>query len=159
MELPLGINLVNIVIYIVLFTVLYLALAKFLFPALDNAMKKRQEVIDKSLEDAKKAEDALLQVDVKIKQTEVEAKELVNSAHKVGKDEASQIIEEAKLEAQSIVDRAKQKADQYMLDAQNQIDKIVEARVREVLKNSWTDKSVNNDEIAKAIAKLKQVNN
>ena len=60
----LGINLVSIIIYIILFALLYLLMNKFFLKKIFSALEKRQEDLDKGHVYTSKAEEKLKNIDL-----------------------------------------------------------------------------------------------
>lgn len=102
-------NLVN-------FLIVFWLIKKFFFKPIKKTIKERQEVIDKGLEDAKRAESALMSA-------ETQKEQIVKEAHK----DSAKITEEANKKGQNIISDAKksgqEEAEKIKADALKNIEK------------------------------------
>jgi F-type H+-transporting ATPase subunit b len=154
MDLPLGINIVNIFIYIILFGILYFVLAKFLFPALDKAMKDRADKIAQTVEDSRKAEELLNEGEKKFSLADKKVDEIVAEGKKQAKIEYDKIIAQARDDARDVVAKAHEKAKYVENESQDALNIIVEQKVRKALSEIWqNENSKVDDELIKKIIK------
>jgi F-type H+-transporting ATPase subunit b len=118
----LGLDLKQLLINAVAFLILVAILSRFVFPVLIKTIDSRREAIEKSLEDAKKTQEA----------TE-DAEKRVEALLATARKEADEIIARSHGEAQSMVadaeTKAKQRAEQLVADARTQLNAdVVKAR-------------------------------
>jgi F-type H+-transporting ATPase subunit b len=154
MDLPLGINIVNIVIYIILFGILYFVLAKFLFPSLDKAIKEREAKLNETLENSKKAEGLLREGEKQMSEADRKIADIIAEGKRQAKVEYDKIIAQARDDAREIVAKAHEKAKNVEKDAQGETDLLVEKKVRLAISKIWSDENNKvDDELIKRIVK------
>jgi F0F1-type ATP synthase membrane subunit b/b' len=154
MDLPLGINIVNIGIYMVLFGVLYFALARFLFPMLGKAIKERELKIKETFDNAEKAEKTLKDHEKMLLLADMEVVEIITEGKRQAKVEYDKIIVKARDDAREIVANAHaqvKKVEQNAIDEQNL---LVIQKVKTALSQILSDERAKiDDEVIKKIVK------
>ena len=100
----LGLNIFNIVIYVVLFTILYLVLNKFLIGKMIVMLEKRQQ----ALIDAEAQKVKLGEQEVELKEKIAEVKEDLRKENKIAYDK---VIDEARADKQEILAQARVEAE------------------------------------------------
>jgi F0F1-type ATP synthase membrane subunit b/b' len=156
----LGINIVDILIYIVLFFILYSVInSKVVRPLIDVIEKRKEEILENNKNKEKISEE--------LENFEVEKDSIKNQLKTESKDEGSKIIASAKLEAKEILNKAKLESDEILSKAKSIIEiertkyqqelnakfeNVLEQTIQEVYKTNKTefDKSL----IEKAIKQL-----
>lgn len=95
--------------------ILFLVASYMLFNPVRNILKKRQDLIESDLENARKSKEeaALLksEYDDKIKNADKEADKILSDARKKALSREEQIVDEAKTEAARIIERANAEAE------------------------------------------------
>lgn len=95
--------------------ILFLVASYMLFNPVRNILKKRQDLIESDLENARKSKEeaALLksEYDDKIKNADKEADRILSDARKKALSREEQIVDEAKTEAARIIERANTEAE------------------------------------------------
>jgi F-type H+-transporting ATPase subunit b len=130
------------------FLIVFWLLKRFVFGPVKNVLRERQEKIDKGLEDAKKADTALLMAKENADQTvgaaRLEANQIVAEAGERGKKVFIGIEEKAKLEAADIRERAEQALAKERTLMQKQIQEqsaaLVVEGVKRILKQEIDEK-------------------
>jgi F-type H+-transporting ATPase subunit b len=154
MELPLGINIVNIIIYSILFAVLYSILAKFLFPALGKAMSVREAKLNETIENAQKAESLLSVREKEMHQLDKQTSEIIAEAKKQARVEYDKIIAQARDEGREIVTKAYDKAEDVKNSSSSEYQILVAEKVKIALEKIWNDKNLKiEEELIKRIVK------
>ncbi len=126
-------NLVN-------FLIVFWLIKRFFFKPIKKTIKERQEVIDKGLEDAKRAESALVTA-------ETQKEEIVKDAHK----ESSRIAEEATKKGQTIISDAKKLG-------QEESEKIKSGALKDIEKNKLDmEKTLQKDYISLVLDGVEKV--
>ena len=116
----------------VIFLLVYFVLGRFAFRPIQEALKKRENDIQNSLDQAKKAREEMAQLQSKNEQLLIEAREERAKILKEAKEAKESIIneakEEAKEEAQKIVQAAKKEIENQrmaaVVDIKNQIGNL-----------------------------------
>ncbi len=98
---------------IVAFVILWILLARFVFKPISNIIKKREEKISASVNDADKlkeeAEKMLADYRQKLDEARVEAQTIVEQSKTIGENLKNELVEKAKMESsQMIVDARKE---------------------------------------------------
>ncbi len=112
----LGINLVQIISYVVIFLLLYYFTRRFLKRVLDN-IEKRKKIIEEGIRNAVKAQELK---EEKLKEAEEEKKEILRKAF----IESEDILAKAKSQAESILEKAKQEKEIVLSNAQKEIENL-----------------------------------
>ena len=156
----LGINIVSIMIYILLFAVVYFIINKFLLKSIVSTLEQRQKDIKEGLE-LKNSMEVRMEELTKEKEKIMaearnEAKKVVNEALEAAKSERKDIFAEAKQEAEQIVEKANQKFDVE----RERLESGLEARVEKATRKAVADVyernklEIDKDLINKAIKQL-----
>ncbi len=99
--------LVNFVNFILIFWIL----KKFVFPKISEVLSERKKVIEKGLQDSKKAEAKLEEVEIDrkniLKEAKDEASDYMQKTKTFAKEQESEIIEKAKNQASKILESSK----------------------------------------------------
>lgn len=97
---------------IVAFVILWILLARFVFKPISNIIKKREEKISASVNDADKlkedAEKMLAEYRQKLDEARGEAQVIIEQSKTVGENLKNELVEKAKLESSQMIARAKQ---------------------------------------------------
>lgn len=111
----LGVNLPGLFLQAMNFILLLLILNKFLYKPILNAIKTRQERIQKGLEDAERASRRLAEAEAEaeriLSEARAKAQEILVQASQEGNRLKEDIIAQAKLEASRILERARMEAE------------------------------------------------
>lgn len=111
----LGVNLPGLFLQAINFILLLLILKKFLYKPILNAIKTRQERIQKGLEDAERASRRLAEAEAEaeriLSEARAKAQEILVQASQEGNRLKEDIIAQAKLEASRILERARLEAE------------------------------------------------
>lgn len=134
-------NLVN-------FLIVFWLIKRFFFKPIKKTIKERQEVVDKGLEDAKRAEGALITAETQkeeiVKDAHKESVRITTEADKKAKQMISDSKKEGSLEAEKIKEGALKDIEKIRQDTENKIQKdfvnMVLDGVEKVSKNQM-DKS------------------
>lgn len=114
-------NLVN-------FFIVFFLIKKFLFKPIKKTIKERQDVIDKGIEDAKRAESALVSANT-------QKDDILKDAHK----ESKKITEDADQKAKSIISQSKKEgsagAEKIKESALKDLEKIKEDTEKKIQKD------------------------
>ena len=109
--------------------ILFLAGSYFLFDPVRDLLKKRQDMIEEDLANAKKSKEeaAVLksEYDDKLKNVDKEADQILSDARKKALKREEQIVDEAKAEAARIIDRANVEAELEKKRAADDIKKEI----------------------------------
>jgi F0F1-type ATP synthase membrane subunit b/b' len=141
----LGINLVNIVIYSLLFLVIYIILSKFVLKGFIETLEKRQQAIkdNESLGQNLNQQKEKLAADVEstIKEAKLKARETVNLAIKEAKEEKTKIIDSGKKEAELIIEKANSKLEVEREKLNKEMEGKIELAAKKALMEIYqTDK-------------------
>jgi len=103
---------VGLMIWTVLaFLVALLILRKYAFPAISEALEKRQRIIEESLDSAKRtkdeAEELLAEYRERLKEARVQAEEIVTRARKAGEQHERQSLEEARKSREDLLEQTR----------------------------------------------------
>lgn len=97
---------------IVAFVILWILLARFVFKPISNIIKKREEKISASVNDADKlkeeAEKMLAEYHQKLDEARGEAQVIIEQSKTVGENLKNELVEKAKLESSQMIAGAKQ---------------------------------------------------
>jgi len=111
----LGVNLPGLLFQAINFLLLLFILQKFLYKPILNAIKSRQEKIQKGLEEAERASKRLAEAEAEAERILAEAKakaqEIISQATQEGNRIREEIIVQAKAEASRILERARMEAE------------------------------------------------
>ena len=111
----LGVNLPGLLFQAINFLLLLFILQKFLYKPILNALKSRQEKIQKGLEEAERASKRLAEAEAEAERILAEAKakaqEIISQATQEGNRIREEIIVQAKAEASRILERARMEAE------------------------------------------------
>lgn len=118
------ISIINTLWYLILFSILLLAVKHYAWgPVKDMMEKRRQKVIDdldQAASDRKKAEILANEREAALKNSRQEATQILSVAKSNAQKTGKQIVSEAKAEASAIRERAKADAAQAKTDALNE---------------------------------------
>lgn len=127
----LGIDWKILIFQIINFGILVFILTKFVYRPVLNMLEKRSKMIEKGVEDAKKSEALLKQIEevrmTKFAETERKIGALLTQAKVDAETLKKKIIEEAARQAEDLVKRAK-------IQVEEEKEKMVEAAKQEVVK-------------------------
>lgn len=114
---------------VLIFAIVFFILAKVGFPIITGAVSKRNEHIRQSLQDAKKAQQMLAEMDTRYEQMLGKVREEQEQMLAQARKSASQIIEDAKLEAAAearrMVEQAREDIEIQKHDAVNDVRSVV----------------------------------
>lgn len=144
-----SINIWQIIISICNLLILFLILKKFLYKPVQNMLAQRQGLIDKSIENAKKAEadaeSSKKLYEEKLKGADEEASEIVSEAKKKAQRKSDKIVASAKDKADDIVSRAKADAELEVKKAQSQIKHEI-TEVSTLLSEKILEREINKED-------------
>lgn len=131
----LGINPGFLLVQIIAFIVIYTVLTRFLYDPLTNVLRNRRARIEKALEDSAVAANARKNAEAEVEQIKVEARaeaaRIVEEARSRGEEVARQVEAEARTEAESIRSegrtRANEERDRQLADLRSQVVSIAVA--------------------------------
>ncbi len=156
----LGINLNSIIIYVILFTILYIVIDKKFLPSLRKTLAARQKEIQNISKLKSEAEEAKVALESKVNeqlkkaqnQARTESKELLEQS----KNKADEIITQAEKKADSILKEAKIAQEQMLSKLKDQYEKDVRAGVIFMLSEVFDQdiKSVDPIKVKEALDKL-----
>jgi F-type H+-transporting ATPase subunit b len=140
----LGINLGYLLVQIIAFIVIYTLLSRFLYDPLTNVLRNRRARIEKALEDSAVAANARKNAEVEIEKIKadarVEAARLVEEARARGEEVARQVEAEARTEAEAIRNegraRANEERDRQLADLRSQVVSIAVAMSQRLIGSS-----------------------
>lgn len=155
----LGINLVSIIIYTVLFVALYLIMDKYFLKKIFSILEKRQHELDKGYEYSKTAEEKLQNVEKEvaalIQNAKAESKQIKTDALKEAESERKLILDKTKTEADGIIEKANKKFDEYKKDYESKVKSEISAQVVALVKEIvGSEKNIDKALIDKYISKL-----
>jgi F-type H+-transporting ATPase subunit b len=114
---------------IIAFIVLWVLLARFVFKPISNIIKKREEKISASVNDADKlkeeAEKMLAEYHQKLDEARGEAQVIIEQSKTVGENLKNELVEKAKLESSQMITGAKQEIERERDKALAQIKESV----------------------------------
>ncbi len=132
-----GFDLKLFIAQILNFLILAFLFKKFLYKPLLGAVKKREEEINRGLDNAEKAEKALFSAEEKkdeiINKAAAEAERIINEAKKSARSEGELIITETKKESERIIRIAKEQASLERQAMEKQISGIAIAVSQKIL--------------------------
>ncbi len=145
----LGINVINILIYSLVFLVLYIILNKFLFNKILNFLEKRKQDIQDTIKLKKNLQEKHenLENQTKIikskaqKQAEKQATQIISTAKK----EKQEILKTAKLESEQIIQKANQRLELEKEKQEKQFQKQIEKKVNEKIKQIYKEYKIEID--------------
>jgi F-type H+-transporting ATPase subunit b len=108
----LGINLLNIIVYSVLFLIIFLVLKIFFVPKMEKALEDRQKEIAKGLKFSEETDQ--LRQDI-----ETEKEKVLTQARSQKKEILAASKKQADEEYKTLISQAKEKSNQIIADAQN----------------------------------------
>jgi len=124
----LGINIIQIVAYVIIFFLLYFFTRGFLKKAIDN-LENRKKTIEDGIQNAKEAEVLKTQ---KLGEAEEERKKIIDQAY----SEAKEIVDRAKAKEQSIIADASDTKNVFLQQAKKEIEELKERSKHEGLKEA-----------------------
>ncbi len=147
MNLPLNIDIQQILLHLLNFTILFCVLYFVLYVPIKNFMNKRTEYYKKLDDDAndklKESEEIKAEYEKKLASAESEIAEIKANANKENALEREKVIAKANDEAKDIVEKAKEKANdehkRIVADAQKEIADIVDEATRKIVLDSDVD--------------------
>jgi F-type H+-transporting ATPase subunit b len=131
----LGINLGYLLVQIIAFIVIYTLLSRFLYDPLTNVLRNRRARIEKALEDSAVAANARRNAEAEIEKIKADARaesaRVIEEARARGEEVARQVEAEARAEAESIRNegraRANEERDRQLADLRSQVASIAVA--------------------------------
>lgn len=159
-----GFDLRLFVAQILNFLILAFLFKKFLYKPLLGAVKKREEEIEKGLDNADKAEKALMSAEEKkdevLNKAAKEAENIINEARKSAQQESERIISETKIESEKIIKNAKEQASLEKEAIEKQLSTVaIEASqkiLNSVVSEIFTEKE-KEEIIKRSIKKIKEL--
>lgn len=155
-----GINITSISIYIILFTILYIVIDRYLIKNLVRTIEKRQEEIDKGIKLTEDVEKRISDIEQEYKSRMEEAakevRELITNAKKQGAEMKTAEVEKGKKEAETIVAKAMQTVETERENLKKEIKdevgeivvdaltKVLEDDIPDTVKKKLTDKAIEN---------------
>lgn len=124
----LGINLVHIISYIIIFFVLYLFSRRFLNKLFRN-LEERRTLIQQGIDNAARA--SVLKEE-KIKEAEAEREKIIEKAFR----ESEEILSKAKAKADDIIEKGIRERESLLMYAKQEIDELKERSKNEGLKEA-----------------------
>ena len=149
-----SVNIWQIIISILNLLILFLILKKFLYKPVEAMLQKRQSLIDKDLESAKKA-NAEAQSKKKIYEDKLsaadsEAEDILNEARRRAERKSDKIVASAKERADDIVSQAKSDAELEKKRAQSEIKHEI-TEVSTLLSEKILEREINKEDHRKLI--------
>lgn len=144
----LGINLGFLVFQLLNFGLIFLVLARFVWPAIMRMLDERAERIAKGLEDARAAEQALANAEAEknkiLNQARAEAQKIIEEARQRGEEQAAQRLrdvsrEEEDVRAQARV-RAEEERNQVLAESRGQIVTLAMAAAERLVGEELKDR-------------------
>lgn len=149
-----SINIWQIIISICNLLILFILLKKFLYKPVQNMLKQRQDIIDKSIESAKQADKEAQSskklYEEKLRGADDEAAEIISEAKNKAQRKSDKIVASAKDKADDIVNRAKADAELEVKKAQSQIKHEI-TEVSTLLSEKILEREINSDDHKKLI--------
>ncbi len=157
-----GFDLKLFVAQILNFLILAFLFKKFLYKPLLGAVKKREDEIKKGLENAEKAEKAMISAEEKkdeiINKAAKEAEKIINESKKSAQSISENMLLESRTESEKIIKNAKEQANLEKEAIEKQISSIAAKASQKILESVITDlfTSKEKEEILKrSIKKIK----
>lgn len=146
-NLPLNIDLVQILLHFLNFVILFAIMYFVLYKPVRKIMDERTQYYKKMEDDANanlaSSEEKKAEYEAKLQKADEEIKELKEAAGKAGNEERERIIKSAKDEGASIIAAAKANAtaehDKIVADAQKEIAEIVDKATEKIVMDSNVD--------------------
>jgi F-type H+-transporting ATPase subunit b len=140
----LGINVGFLLVQIIAFIVIYTVLTRFLYDPLTNVLRNRRARIEKALEDSAVAANARKNAEVEVEQIKADARaesaRIIEEARSRGEEVARQVEAEARTEAESIRNegraRANEERDRQLADLRSQVVAIATAMSQRLIGES-----------------------
>lgn len=133
----LGINIVNIVLNTVIFILFFLVLHFLVFKRLASIITKREEIIEKGLENTAKSEEILRNTEnvqkQRIADTDSRIDKLLSEAKQDAKKKQMEIISKAQEEAKDVAARQEKMLDQERQGMQKEFDKKLQTKLKNAL--------------------------
>ena len=149
-----SVNIWQIIISILNLLILYGILKKLLFKPVMNMLAQRQAIIDKSFENAHKAEEDAYNKKVlyeeKLGGAEEEAAQIVKEARAKAQKKSDKIVSSAKVKAEDIVNQAKNDAELEIKKAQAEIKHEI-TEVSALISEKILEREINTDDHRKLI--------
>ena len=131
----LGINLGYLLVQIIAFIVIYTLLSRFLYDPLTNVLRNRRARIEKALEDSAVAANARRNAEAEVEKIKADARaeaaRVIEEARARGEEVARQVEADARTEAESIRNegraRANEERDRQLADLRSQVVAIATA--------------------------------
>lgn len=157
----LGINIVNIVLNTVIFVLFFLVLHFLVFKRIASIIKKREEIIEKGLENTAKSEEILRNTEnlqkQRIADTDNRIDQLLAEAKHDAKKKQMEIISKAQEEAKDIVIRQEKVLDQERQSMQKEFDNKLQTKLKSALVELLSDQTDKLDiDITKLDSKLNE---
>lgn len=138
-----GFDLKLFVAQILNFLILAFLFKKFLYKPLLSAVKKREDEIKKGLENAEKAEKAMISAEEKkdeiINKAAKEADKIINESKKSAQEASEKILVETRNESEKIIRNAKEQANLEKEAIEKQISSIAIEASQKILDSIITD--------------------
>lgn len=156
-----GINVIDMAIYFVLFVILLVLVKKFLVKPVTKMLDERQAAVRKIEEDLGKAGLTINESEETAKSNLVTSKkqgdELIEKSKKSAEEQRAELIEEAKAEAAKIVKKAKEYEELTKAQLQKEFDAKVKSEAKKVLVAVLSESGLklDDDSIDKIMAKVK----
>lgn len=145
----LGINLINIIIYTVLFVVVYLVLKKYLLSKLMEMIEKRQKTVKDTIELKNNLQKEQEELESKqkevIAETRAAAKEELAQMRKEAEADKLKLLQQAKTEAQEIIAKAEKRLAQEREKMTVEMNEKVELAVKKVVQQIYQQDKVEID--------------
>ena len=106
---------------LVAFVIILAVLWKYVVPPVQKAMRDRQEVIRRQLEESQRAREQLASAEEEHRKTLAEARAEATSIREGARREAQQIIDDTKARAQAEVDRIQQRGEEQLAAQRRQV--------------------------------------
>jgi F-type H+-transporting ATPase subunit b len=143
------------------FGLVVFVLYKFAYKPLLKHMNDRSAIIEKGLDDAKRAQEELENVkknqEVKIQETKKQVKELLESAQKQAEKNKENTVADAKQAAEKVVVKAKEQIafekEKMLKEVKTEVAELVIMATEKILETK-VDEKTDGDLIAKSIDKL-----
>lgn len=144
------------------FGIVVFVLYRFAYKPLLKHMNDRSSVIQKGLDDAKKAQDQLESAgktrEEKIQQAKLEAREIFEQAQQQAEKNKDAVVTEARKEAEKVVAEAKtqilSEKEKMLLEAKNEIGGLVALATEKIVKKKM-DQQIDNDLIEEVVRDIK----
>ncbi|GAB4148202.1 MAG: hypothetical protein OHK0017_10770 [Patescibacteria group bacterium] len=154
----LGIELYQILFYIICFVIAMLVLDQFLFRRVVKALNDREDSIKKALEEKEEIEDRLASVDLQVRNTINEAKEearnIVREARESVEPEKNRVLDEARKESEVIVNQARDHAAEIVESARLKSQDEALQLVKKITAKALANMKVSSTEQEKVLSQI-----